>query len=233
MTERERIENDNELRETAWDDALDDVSGLLPPVVNLDFREKEPKTHGFRRPITFVKEQSGGLLLDTSIKPSIGTDYLSLVLPKTSSNDTKSGPAICAVCKLPLVDEDGKVSKAHEASLAHQVCVAHKHPPSALDRSRKGLTYLQSYGWDPDARRGLGAAGEGMLHPISVKEKKGKAGIGSAVPKPSKRAEQPKEKLLNAKQIRRQGVEDRKKREKLERMLFSNDELDKYLGEDA
>lgn len=52
------------------------------------------------------------------------------------------------------------------------------HTPSSIDRSRMGLKYMEKYGFDVDARRGLGATGEGILHPIIPKEKRDNYGLG-------------------------------------------------------
>src|SRR5438045_5191515 len=103
-----------------------------------------------------------------------GDFYLSLVLPKSNEGKERS-PAesntLCEVCNIPLGPEnsDNKATGKptvpdvpHESLLAHQVCLSHSHPPSHLDRSRKGLQYLESYGWDPDSRKGLGREGQGI-----------------------------------------------------------------------
>ncbi|TAQ86960.1 hypothetical protein B7494_g4715 [Chlorociboria aeruginascens] len=140
---------------------------------------------------------------------SISDMYLNLVLPKDSIStktaqpvaavsDTQEGlpePAVCDICNLPLsaaspeTSHSDPKSRPHEASLAHQVCLTHSHPPSHLDRHRKGLAYLSSYGWDPDSRLGLGAKGEGIKFPIKLKEKDDKLGIGAVIPNGIKKKE--------------------------------------------
>ncbi|KAF7585574.1 hypothetical protein BBP40_010645, partial [Aspergillus hancockii] len=112
--------------------------------------------------------------------PNIANKYLSIVLKQSSeppapppslsepdsepvdkakTHSAPSSPAPkCEVCDLPIDgDESATVPdisghRPHEASLAHQVCLAHSHPPSALDRTRQGMRYLAAYGWDPDRR---------------------------------------------------------------------------------
>ncbi|RMJ21906.1 G-patch domain protein, partial [Aspergillus sp. HF37] len=93
----------------------------------------------------------------------------------------------CEVCNLPIPPASGPPpeegegrsndqvqpqGRRHEASLAHQLCLAHSHPPSHLDRSRPGLRYLSAYGWDPDRRVGLGVPGrEGIREPVKGRMK--------------------------------------------------------------
>lgn len=153
----------------------------------------------------------------------------------------------CEICNLPISSEPGSdtntdtsTSRPHEASLAHQVCLQHSHPPSHLDRTRAGLRYLSNYGWDPDSRLGLGATGrEGIREPLKGRIKRDTAGLGTgldadgdrirvAPPPPNKKVEK-----LNAKQARKGAVEARKRGEKLRKMFFQSDEVLKYLGEDA
>lgn len=149
----------------------------------------------------------------------------------------------CEICKLPLsnpfetnTEPDG--ARPHEASLAHQVCLTHSHPPSHLDRTRAGLRYLSNYGWDPDSRLGLGVPGrEGIREPLRGRIKNDTAGLGTGldadgdripVPPPPKKVQK-----LNARQARKGAVEAQRRGEKLRNMFFQSDEVLKYLGEDA
>ncbi|EKG19224.1 hypothetical protein MPH_03484 [Macrophomina phaseolina MS6] len=140
----------------------------------------------------------------------------------TESAPPSPAPENCDICKLPL-------GEGHESSLAHQVCLQHSHPPSAIERSRKGLSFLQAQGWDPDSRKGLGKGGEGILYPIKLKEKKDTVGLGMHVPKngaPKARVEK-----LGAKEVRRNEEQGKKRREQLQRMFYMNDDVLRYLGE--
>jgi hypothetical protein len=156
---------------------------------------------------------------------------------------------ICEVCKLPLsslppssqtTSDDidsadhpvvkGTSTHLHEASLAHQVCLAHSHPPSHLDRNRKGLAYLASYGWDPDSRQGLGASGQGIQFPIKTKAKDNKMGIGVVLPEESERRKKVKLKKLDAGKIKKLDAKDRKRSERLREMFYQNDDVERYLG---
>lgn len=189
---------------------------------------------------------------------SISDSYLRLVLPKdpqapevTSTENfiPPEGSEVCEVCKLPLstdlktiTDNDAADSsdishptsstktRPHEASLAHQVCLNHSHPPSHVDRNRKGLTYLSSYGWDPDSRLGLGASGQGIQYPIKTKPKDDKLGIGVVLPKEGEIRKKDKIQKLDAGKVRKLHEKDRRKGEKLREMFYRNNDVERYLG---
>ncbi|KAI9724069.1 MAG: hypothetical protein M1812_000787 [Candelaria pacifica] len=181
-------------------------------------------------------------------KPSnpkaLGDDYLSIVLSKTqqsSAANSQQEPELqppeplCEICNLPLRDTNNLAipsTKVHESSLAHQVCLTHSHPPSHLDRTRPGLKYLSSYGWDPDSRLGLGASGEGLRIPIKGKVKNDTVGIGINLEKLKKKGSsvQGKEEKLNAKEVRRRENEGRKRRERLQELFYRSEDLERYLG---
>ncbi|KAF2842190.1 hypothetical protein M501DRAFT_998439 [Patellaria atrata CBS 101060] len=138
-------------------------------------------------------------------------------------------PPTCDICKLPLSASAAAVP--HEASIAHQLCLQHSHPPSSVDRSRKGLSIMQSYGFDPDSRLGLGAAGRGILHPIKPKEKRDTVGLGVVVSKSSSDASTPVKVVKgDPKSVRKRQEEDRRKMEKLQRAFYGDEKLERYLG---
>ncbi|KAJ5804386.1 uncharacterized protein N7518_000689 [Penicillium psychrosexuale] len=148
----------------------------------------------------------------------------------------------CDVCQLPLppqapADTTDQNLRPHEASLAHQICLAHSHPPSHLDRTRTGLRYLSTYGWDPDSRLGLGASGrEGIREPIKPRVKHGTAGLGTGLdqdgdPLPPRPAPPVKVQKLNSKQARNKAAEDKKRAERLRKAFYQSDEVLQYLGE--
>ncbi|CZR63307.1 related to G-patch domain protein [Phialocephala subalpina] len=150
---------------------------------------------------------------------------------------------VCEICNLPISTEnagiisDGPSTEArmskqrpHEASLAHQVCLTHSHPPSNLDRNRKGLAYLSAYGWDPDSRRGLGSEGQGIQFPIKTKPKDDKLGIGVVLPKEADRRKKEKPEKLDAGKVRKLHEKDKKKAERLREMFYRNDDVERYLG---
>lgn len=148
----------------------------------------------------------------------------SLPMVATSDSDVDAAiPALTELASLPAIK-----SRPHEASIAHQVCLAHSHPPSHLDRSRKGLAYLSSYGWDPDSRLGLGAKGQGIAFPIKSKPKDDKLGIGVVVPKTGVKRKEKSEKL-DAGKVRKAYEKDRRRGEKLREMFYMNDDVERHL----
>lgn len=186
---------------------------------------------------------------------SVSDLYLSLVLPSDEGTQHSNASAtvpldksesvesqVCEICNLPLTSiapsqigstdesEDRTKIRPHEASLAHQVCLQHSHPPSHLDRNRKGLTYLSAYGWDPDARLGLGASGQGIQFPIKTKPKDDKMGIGLVLPKEADRRKKVKTEKLDAGKVRKMHEKDKKKAETLREMFYRNDDVERYLG---
>ncbi|TGJ83147.1 hypothetical protein E0Z10_g5633 [Xylaria hypoxylon] len=199
-----------------------------------------------RKRVIFVPASSGNLKSTEESKPSepsksVSDIYLSIVMSKETEEASTDGantpaPDICNICKLPVnkssdVADTGKPpNRPHQASIAHQVCIAHSHPPSAIDRSRMGLGILQAQGWNPDARTGLGALNQGISFPIKAKPKNNTLGLGVEVPKDiaSKKKEKPQ--MLNAKKIRKMAAEDKKHLEKLRHQFYGNSEVERYLG---
>ncbi|KAK0637333.1 hypothetical protein B0T17DRAFT_465070, partial [Bombardia bombarda] len=184
-------------------------------------------------------------LASTSARPHLDVAdlYLSMVLSKDKSqlskNDAReeSSPLkICDICRLPLesAPTPGQLAETkHESSLAHQVCIPHSHPPSALDRSRMGLSILSSQGWDPDARRGLGAAQQGIQYPVKARPKDDKLGLGIQVPKNLPPPKKKQEKLLDAKKVRKMAREEARRAERIRQSLYGRDDLERYLGPGA
>lgn len=177
--------------------------------------------------------------------------YLNMVLKKSAANSEtpreteEPDVEVCEICRMPLTTaaKTSLNSKAksshektshHEASIAHQVCLIHSHPPSALDRNRVGLSILEAAGWDPDSRTGLGATGQGVQYPIKVKPKEDKLGVGVVVPKDfqvKKQKEKPK--MLDAKKVRKMAADDRKRTDQLQQQIFGKIDLERYLGKGA
>ncbi len=149
--------------------------------------------------------------------------------------------ALCDICKLPMIEQTsseripllGSRSRPHhEASIAHQVCLAHSHPPSGLDRTRKGLQYLSSRGWDPDSRLGLGPSGGGIRVPIKTQTKNNTLGLGIKETTGRTRACIEKAPSLDAKQVRRREQEIKRKRGRLQELFYRDDDVQRYLGLD-
>jgi len=214
----------------------------------ISLQHRRPFGSGLRRKqVVFVPASSNDPDTAEKSKPqepskSISDIYLSIVLPKEAGKDTLGdnevafSSDVCKVCKLPLstgyevVGEEGSPARPHEASIAHQVCLTHSHPPSALDRSRLGLSVLQAQGWDPDARTGLGASNQGISFPIKPKPKHDTLGLGIEIPKYITTKKKEKPQLLNAKKVRKMAAEDKKRHERLRHQFFGNGEVERYLG---
>lgn len=216
-----------------------------------------------RKRVAFIPPASTSNPLLPSTSPNVGDRYLSIVFPsneKTLDHDNKANLAIsenprssstsvagidspetgrsvsnCQVCNLPIEDAEPTdvSSKPHQALIAHQVCLPYSPPPSHLDRNRKGFKYLSSYGWDPDSRLGLGAAGEGIRAPIKVKIKNDTVGLGVKQLDPGSIAKRPPTNVqkLDAKQVRHQELGARNRGERLQEMFYRHDDVERYLGD--
>ena len=179
---------------------------------------------------TSASTPESAILEDTTISSesqvceicNLPVSSLSSGVVATSNDDdvlpSSTHPSICPPSK----------PRPHEASLAHQVCLAHSHPPSHLDRTRKGLAYLSSYGWDPDSRLGLGVQGKGAAFPIKAKPKNDKLGIGVVVPSGMEKRKEKLEKL-DAGKVRKAYEKDKKKNEKLREMFYMSDDVERHL----
>ena len=194
---------------------------------------------------------------NSSAGGDIANAYLSIVLPKNQEEErvqqsedkdeitanTKTTNRLCQICNLPVNNPDPNTNAHHETSIAHQVCLAHSHPPSHVDRTRHGFRYLSSFGWDPDSRVGLGPQGrEGIREPVKAKVKHDMVGLGLSVeedddiPVSKRKKREEKEKRpakpekLNAKQVRNAHFEARKKGDRLKEAFFLNDDVQKHLG---
>lgn len=213
---------------------------------DIPLHHKKPFGAGLKRKkVEFVRAVEDDKGIAAGPKPAsriqVGDLYASIVLndgrlksasaPATTSAtpDRATSPAAepktCAICALPITTS----VKEHEASLAHQVNMPHSHPPSALDRSRMGLKALESYGWDPDARVGLGREGEGARFPIKTKAKDDNLGIGATVPDKPKVAREPPPRKLTAKETQAVAANEKKRAERLQAEMYGRVDIDRYL----
>jgi hypothetical protein len=101
-----------------------------------------------------------------------------------------------------------------------------------------GLKYMERHGFDVDAQVGLGANGQGMLLPLLPKEKTDKLGLGIDKKEHERKrslggasAAEVKEGRLDAGKIRRLAKVEKRKHDRLQRMFYGNDEVEKYLGQ--
>ena len=210
-----------------------------------------------RKRVQFVPSSSHGATqsLPTTLSRSAADQYLSIVLGKpaqgekatsaplngsqVATSDVEEEPAgsneaescdrnepICEICHRQITDNDS--TALHETSIAHQICLEHSHPPSHLDRKRKGLAVLENHGWDLDSRRGLGSQGGGILYPIKAKENPAKAGLGLDQIRLPVKIE--KVATLDAGKTRLLEKEGKKKAAKLRDAFYRTDDMEKYLG---
>ncbi|MCJ1378483.1 hypothetical protein MMC17_001582 [Xylographa soralifera] len=172
--------------------------------------------------IVFKDSPSEADLQTQATVPSSVAPNLSLEKPQ---------PQLCGICHLPVqLDMRNSItSRAHEASIAHQVCLSHSHPPSHIDRTRPGLKYLSSYGWDPDSRLGLGVTGAGIRIPIKTKLKNDTGGLGIDAKRKTRFTAKKPDKL-DAGKVRADEERRRIRGERLKEMFYRNDDVERYLA---
>ncbi|RMY56346.1 hypothetical protein D0863_13011 [Hortaea werneckii] len=187
--------------------------------------KNDPTNENPSRPTSAPPIQDKGTTRPISPHPKSTED----TSPSTTTTSTRE-PNICPTChrSIPTGQE-----LQHQSSLTHQISLTHSHPPSHLDRKRKGLAVLESQGWDPDSRVGLGADGNtGRLYPIRAREKKNRVGLGGrvdvegAVGKAKEKVEK-----LDAGKVRERDQEGRKKAEGLRNAFYRSEEVERYLGQ--
>lgn len=186
-----------------------------------------------RKRVPFVSASTDESYVSTKPKTAVGDRYLSIVLKKQAQSppeDHKTTTVVCEVCGQP-------VRESHESSISHQLCLEHSHPPSHLPREHVGLKILESHGWDPDSRLGLGASGEGIRVPIKSKMKNDTVGLGVEAKRRNdagifEAKEVEAFKRLNAKEVRLQEEEERKRAQKLQQTFYGKD-LSRYLDSDG
>ncbi|KAG6140253.1 hypothetical protein E4U24_002632 [Claviceps purpurea] len=218
---------------------------------DIPLHHKKPFGSGLKRQrVEFVRateSDNGVTFVGKSEKKSTAGDlYASIVLgdhkPKPDSAPTTrlgtqqthsassslvaENTSTCSVCCLPIMTS----VKEHEASVAHQVKMPHAHPPSALDRSRMGLRALESLGWDPDARRGLGREGEGVRYPIKAKAKDDTLGVGARVTDKAKQEPPPPPRKLTSKELKAAVARDKQRAERLQAEIYGRIDIESYLG---
>ena len=201
---------------------------FVPPVPVSSSRAQPTVTHE-----TSAASQYQSIVLPSSQNvPDHKTKY---ILKDSHEQGRGLEDSFCEICKLtvqPCDPGSSHPSKPHEASLVHQACLSHSHPPSHLDRNHKGLQYLSSYGWDPDSRLGLGTLGEGRRFPIKPKVKNDTLGLGVQLARESQKGtggQKSKEEKLDAKGIRKRGEEEKKKSERLRQLFYQSEEVNRYL----
>jgi hypothetical protein len=186
------------------------------------------------RPINFVPAApTSPTLSPTPSKvdgPSIAEQYLAIVFPNGRPQPEVDPYPPCEVCGVPVKDP---TDQAHYVSIIHQAALPRAPIPSSIDRTRMGLKYMEKYGFDVDARVGLGANGQGILFPIMPKQKRDKLGLGvdkKQVERERREGLVPKVVKLDAGKMRKLAAVQKKKHADLQKMFYGNDEADQYLG---
>lgn len=224
-----RAEDDQvEDEDTRYDDA--DIS-------TLPFASHAAYGRGlWKNPIQFVSAVPEA---PSTATPSHGNTlaekYLAIMFPNGQPPPRPEAYPACGICGEPVKEQDPRM---HYLSPAHQAALPRTHIPSAIDRTRMGLKYMSKHGYDVDARLGLGASGQGMLFPLVPKEKRDKLGLGIDKKEHEKKralggasVADVKEGRLDAGKVRKMAKVEKKKHDKLQRMFYGNDEVEKYLGQ--
>ena len=97
------------------------------------------------------------------------------MLPNGLISPNPSEPPICDLCGDPITEKN---ECKHSQSVGHRPALPKINTPVGIDRTRMGLKFMEKYGFDVDAGKGLGATEQGILHPITVKNKQNTWGLG-------------------------------------------------------
>jgi len=146
--------------------------------------------------------------------------------PSSHASDPNTKSTICPTCNQSVDPND---PTAHSTTLHHQLSLPHSHPPSALNRTSMGYTYLSSYGFDVDARLGLGASGSGRLHPVRASNRADKDKLGIGATKEEK-TERIRREGLDAGEAKKMEEGKKKKEQRMRDLVYGSDEVNKYLG---
>jgi hypothetical protein len=189
----------------------------------------------WKNPIQFVSAAPDApITATTGNGNTLAEKYLAIMFPNGQPQPKPEAYPACGICGEPVKEQDQRM---HFLSPAHQAALPRAPIPSAIDRTRMGLKYMSKHGFDVDARVGLGASGQGMLFPLVPKEKRDKFGLGIDKKEHEKKralggasAADVKEGRLDAGKIRKLAKVERRKHDKLQKMFYGNDEVEKYLG---
>ncbi|CAI6248172.1 unnamed protein product [Periconia digitata] len=185
----------------------------------------------WKRPIKFI---SPAPISPTPVAPktsSLADAYRAIVFPSGRPEPKSDAYPLCGVCGGPVTESS---DRAHFLSHKHQAALPLAPIPSGIDRTRMGLKYLEKYGFDVDSRVGLGASGQGRLFPIVPKEKRDKLGLGVnkrlQVEKRRRDTASPTNDKLDAGKMRKLAVKEKQKHERLQRMFYGDDKVERYLS---
>jgi hypothetical protein len=208
-----------------------------PDISTIPFVEQRAFGRGlWKNPIKFVCSAPEVQPVTTSTNgKTMAEKYLAIMFPNGQPQPEPEAYPRCAICGEPVKETD---QRTHYLSPAHQAALPRAPIPSAIDRTRMGLKYMTKHGYDVDARLGLGAAGQGMLFPIMPKEKRDKFGLGIDKKEHVKRRAlggasrtDVKEGKLDAGKVRKFAQVEKRRHDKLQKLFYGNDEVEKYLGQ--
>ncbi|KAL5114657.1 hypothetical protein ACEQ8H_007450 [Pleosporales sp. CAS-2024a] len=166
---------------------------------------------------------------------TLAEKYLAIMFPDGQPQPKAEAYPACGICGEPVKERDPRM---HYLSPAHQATLPRAPIPSAMDRTRMGLKYMSKHGYDVDARVGLGANGQGILFPLVPKEKRDKLGLGIDKKEHEKKRvlggasiADVKQGRLDAGKVRKLAKIEKRKHDKLHRIFYGDDEVEKYLGQ--
>jgi len=208
-----------------------------PDISTKPFVEQRAFGRGlWKNPIQFISSAPEVSPVTTSTNgKSMAERYLAIMFPNGEPKPQPDAYPRCGICGEPVKESDQRI---HYLSPAHQAALPRAPIPSAIDRTRMGLKYMEKHGYDVDARKGLGSSGQGMLFPLVPKEKRDKLGLGIDKKDHQKRRElggasraDVREARLDAGKVRKLAQVEKKRHDKLQKMFYGNDEVEKYLGQ--
>lgn len=223
-----RTEEDEHEEDPRFDDA---------DVTTIPFAQQPAYGRGlWKNPIQFVSAALDNPIIAAPSKGNtLAEKYMAIMFPNGQPQPKADAYPVCGICGEPVKEQDQRI---HFLSPAHQAALPRAPIPSAIDRTRMGLKYMSKHGYDVDARIGLGASGQGMLFPLVPKEKRDKFGLGIDKKQHEKKralggasAADVKEGRLDAGKVRKLAKVEKRKHDKLQRMFYGNDEVEKYLGQ--
>ncbi|CAG8626373.1 10170_t:CDS:2 [Paraglomus brasilianum] len=189
------------------------------------------------KPITFVCSKSLELveLTNNSSDKKSGdhaSEFYKSVISRSSQQDKmksrgrnpnkKQEPpatkAWCSDCELWV---DIKLLEKHIHGTAHLISTKHETPlpdPIVLNENNLGFRMLRDQGWTYE--KGLGIEEQGGRHPIPIRMKNDKLGIGMKRQKPEREESKNPVKRLSAKEARKQYEKNR--RDKMQLLEYMN-----------
>ncbi|KAL6703184.1 hypothetical protein ACN47E_010113 [Coniothyrium glycines] len=214
----------------------DDVDEDEADISTIPFVQQPAYGRGlWKNPVQFVSAAPTVTPAATSTMTgkSMAEKYLAIMFPNGQPQPKAEAYPLCGICGEPVKETD---QRTHYLSPTHQAALPRAPIPSAIDRTRMGLKYMEKHGYDVDARLGLGANGQGMLFPIVPKEKRDRLGLGIDKNEHVQRkrlggasAYEVKQGKLDAGKIKKLESMQKKKHKKYQRMFYGNDDVERYL----